>query len=111
MCLAIQQIERPEHLIFGSLGPQNMVTHCYNSACRKELHYLREGRVVRILHGDGEDARVEHFWLCGTCSEHFEFVFTPDGSVALGSRSKPRCSLDLDVQDDLLLEWPIGSTE
>jgi hypothetical protein len=88
-----------------------MVTHCYNSACRKELHYLREGRVVRVLHGEGEDARVEHFWLCGKCSEQFEFVFSPEGSVTLGSRAKRRFSPDLSVKDDLLLEWPIGSSE
>lgn len=88
-----------------------MVTHCYNSACGKELLYLREGRVVRVVHGDGEDATVEHFWLCGTCSERFEFVFSAEGAVALASRSKPGGASGIGVQDDLLLEWPIGSTE
>jgi hypothetical protein len=63
-----------------------MVDVCYNSECKKELHYLREGRIVRIVHGEGDEARLEHFWLCGPCSDTFEFVFEPDGSVNLKHR-------------------------
>jgi hypothetical protein len=63
-----------------------MVDVCYNSECKKELHYLREGRIVRIVHGEGDEARLEHFWLCGPCSDAFEFVFEPDGSVNLKHR-------------------------
>jgi hypothetical protein len=50
------------------------------------LRYLREGRIVRIVHCDGGEARLEHFWLCGPCSSAFEFVFESDGSVGLKHR-------------------------
>lgn len=64
-------------------GHRFMVNACYNSECNKELRYLREGRVVRIVHDDGDQARVEHFWLCGPCSRAYEFIFEPDGSIGL----------------------------
>lgn len=67
-----------------------MVNYCYNPDCKKELIYLREGRVVRIVHGDGDHERLEHFWLCGPCSEAFEFVFEADGQVTLRSRPGTR---------------------
>lgn len=65
-----------------------MVNYCYNPGCKRELHYLRDGRVVRIIHGLDDDMRVEHFWLCGHCSETYEFVFGADGSVSLRDRRK-----------------------
>ena len=64
----------------------SMVDVCYNPECKKELRYLREGRVVRIIHGDGDEARLEHFWLCGHCSQIYEFVFPSDGPVGLKVR-------------------------
>jgi hypothetical protein len=71
----------------------SMINVCYNSECKKELRYLRDGRVVRIIHGNGDEARLEHFWLCGLCSSEYEFVFELDGSVGLkhrpGGRSAP----------------------
>jgi hypothetical protein len=70
-----------------------MVNACYNSECKKELHYLREGRVVRIIHGDGNEARLEHFWLCGPCSVAYEFVFEADGSVSLIRRHRERSAI------------------
>lgn len=63
-----------------------MVDVCFNPECNKELHYLREGRIVRIVRGEGEEERLEHFWLCGPCSEAYEFVFEPDGSVHIKHR-------------------------
>ena len=59
---------------------------CFNPECKQELRYLREGRVVRIVHGDGDGARLEHFWLCGPCSLAYDFVFGSDGSVGLKAR-------------------------
>ena len=64
-----------------------MINCCFNPKCSKELRYLRDGRVVRIIHGDGDQMRPEHFWLCGHCSRFYEFVFAPDGSVGLNVRS------------------------
>jgi hypothetical protein len=53
-----------------------MVNVCANPECGKPLHYLREGRVFIFEVADGgSDAmgkrlrRLEHFWLCGGCSQ------------------------------------------
>jgi hypothetical protein len=55
-----------------------MVNHCANSTCCKPLHYLREGRIFVFDLPDtnpsaspagGRARRLQHFWLCGTCSE------------------------------------------
>jgi hypothetical protein len=51
-----------------------MLKTCANPQCAKPLHYLREGRIfvfdaVRTPgDGEGKAHRMEHFWLCGTCS-------------------------------------------
>ena len=77
-----------------------MVNYCYNPGCMRELHYLRDGRVVRIIHGDGDDMRVEHFWLCGDCSQTHDFVFGADGSVSLRDRRKaatPAASSEISI--------------
>jgi hypothetical protein len=73
--------EAPPHHKHGS-----MIDACYNAECKKELRYLREGRIVRIVRSDGNEARLEHFWLCGPCSDAYEFVFDPGGSVNLKHR-------------------------
>jgi hypothetical protein len=60
-----------------------MVDHCANPACRKPLHYLREGKVFLFsrknykTNGAGLPDRLEHFWLCGTCSR--EWTLAADG--------------------------------
>ena len=53
-----------------------MVSNCANPKCAKPLHYLRDGRVFRFdipdqkLAINGKRTRhIEHFWLCGVCSE------------------------------------------
>jgi hypothetical protein len=53
-----------------------MVNACANPGCGKPLHYLREGRIFlfELATGRGGSDRkpprhVEHFWLCGACSE------------------------------------------
>jgi len=30
-----------------------MIDACFNPECRQELHHLRDGRVVRVIHGIG----------------------------------------------------------
>ena len=53
-----------------------MVNKCANPECRKVLQYLRDGVVYLFSNsnrkGSDTDAgiaqRMEHFWLCGTCS-------------------------------------------
>ena len=65
-----------------------MLAECVNPACRRELHYLRDGRVVRMGEGRGQ-SHVEHFWLCGQCCTEFNFKFAPDGTFTLVRRSSP----------------------
>ena len=59
-----------------------MVSKCANPACSAPFHYLRDGKVFRLqVDQNGELGsepklvnghrlhRVEHFWLCGACSQ------------------------------------------
>jgi hypothetical protein len=64
-----------------------MIAICFNPACNRELLYLRNGRVVRVIRGEGDDVSVEHYWLCGPCYVSLDFVFPADGSVILGAKS------------------------
>jgi hypothetical protein len=65
-----------------------MITQCMNPECRKELHYLRDGRVVRTTRRTGPTIQVEHFWLCGECNQEYDFLYAKDGHVSLISRPK-----------------------
>jgi hypothetical protein len=70
-----------------------MVNHCANPQCCKPLHYLREGRVyVFDVTGpatgtnDRAARRMEHFWLCGGCSESYFLEQVEDRSVRISPR-------------------------
>ena len=63
-----------------------MISKCMNPACGKELHYLRNGRVIRTTHRNGGQIQVEHFWLCGLCHQDYDFLFAKDGRVSLARR-------------------------
>lgn len=71
-----------------------MVSHCANPKCAKPLHYLREGRIF-VFDVPGEDRsgkrsrRMEHFWLCGTCSQTMVMEQSASGvrAVARGRRA------------------------
>lgn len=64
-----------------------MIDRCFNPACKRLLHYLRDGRVVRVIRGKGEDTSVEHYWLCGPCYQDYDFVFSLDGAVSMDTKS------------------------
>ena len=60
-----------------------MLSKCASPECSNTLHYLREGKVFKIendsdiqmVSGQKKPARkVEHFWLCGTCSERYTLI-------------------------------------
>ena len=76
-----------------------MLTECLNPECRRELHYLRDGKVVRIVRQQEERVKVEHFWLCGECHLSYDFHFSPDGQVSVTRRYESltgrQASLDL----------------
>lgn len=78
-----------------------MVSKCANPACSVPLHYLRDGKVVRIevenaSPGDGSSAhmipfvigkkpsrRVEHFWLCGKCCLTMNLLWDQEQGVVV----------------------------
>jgi hypothetical protein len=64
-----------------------MITECMNPSCRKELRYLREGRVVRVVKSNRDPINVEHFWLCGNCHLAFDFEFSQQGDVSVVPRA------------------------
>lgn len=72
-----------------------MVNHCANPQCCKPLHYLRDGRVyvfdvTRPLGANSERTarRMEHFWLCGACSENYFLEQVEDRTVRISPRVK-----------------------
>jgi len=81
-----------------------MIDRCFNPACRRNLHYLRDGRVVRVIRGKDENLSVEHYWLCGPCYETHDFAFPEDGSVALRDRSGGEQAEEFYLRDVLLPE-------
>lgn len=63
-----------------------MVNNCANPKCSKPLHYLREGRIFVFdvpLPAAGADGkrgrRMEHYWLCGACSQSMLLERNADG--------------------------------
>jgi hypothetical protein len=67
-----------------------MLSKCANPDCHTTLHYLREGRVFKV-ESDSElflvegkkrpPRKVEHFWLCGPCSETSTLVKDQAGII------------------------------
>lgn len=58
-----------------------MVNCCANANCGKPLLYLREGRIFLFEVATGlrdsngiPERRLEHFWLCGACSENLSLT-------------------------------------
>jgi len=85
-----------------------LISHCFNSACNRELRYLRDGRVVRVIRGKDEQASMEHFWLCRPCYELYDFVFPSDGTVALGNKGCGEHADEFHFRDVLLPERRSG---
>ena len=70
-----------------------MLDHCANPKCAKPLRYLREGRIFvfdsQPSGSDGsprQDHKLEHYWLCGICSETLLLEETRNG-IRLGTRA------------------------
>ena len=81
-----------------------MIMNCLNPACSRELRYLRDGRVVRVIRGKDEEASMEYYWLCGACYQIYDFVFPPDGTVVLGNRSHADHADEFEFRDVRLPE-------
>jgi hypothetical protein len=81
-----------------------VINHRFNPTCHKELHYLRDGRVVRVIRSKDEWAAMEHSWLCGTCYQLYDFVFPPDGTVSLGAKMHREHANEFHLPEILLPE-------
>lgn len=71
-----------------------MLSKCANPECATPLHYLREGRVFKVekngpalVAGKKPASRVEHYWLCGPCSEKLTLTHDAETGVRLASKS------------------------
>lgn len=70
-----------------------MLSKCANPSCSTQLIYLREGKIFVMEHTGKPKLRppgpvlpssashLEHFWLCGTCSESLTLVYDPERGV------------------------------
>ena len=84
-----------------------MISACFNPSCRRELKYLRDGRVIRTIRTEPEGVRLEHFWLCGPCHQQYDFCFGKDKSLSFATRltvATPRRQPELQW-----IEQPIAS--
>ena len=73
-----------------------MVNQCANPNCGKPLHYLREGRIfvfdlpdpdVPVPVPGGRARRLQHFWLCGPCSETMVMEQTSEMQIRVAVKS------------------------
>jgi hypothetical protein len=68
-----------------------MLDHCANPKCAKPLRYLREGRIFVFdsvsssQDGVKRPHRLEHYWLCGECSQTLILEKTQQG-IRLGAK-------------------------
>jgi hypothetical protein len=74
-----------------------MVHQCANPSCGKPLHYLREGRIfvfdlpdpdVPVPAPGGRAHRLQHFWLCGPCSETMVMEQTREMQIRVAVKSR-----------------------
>jgi hypothetical protein len=79
-----------------------MIDKCFNPACDKEMRYLRDGRVVRVIRREDDETFVQHYWLCGSCYDAYDFVFPPGGEVVIEARSREH-SDKVEIGDVVLL--------
>ena len=91
-----------------------MVSKCANPACSAPFHYLREGKVFRVeveiappvtaedtieltngnkmpfLVGKKPVRKLEHFWLCGSCSQTMSLLFDKDNGITVMPKTQAR---------------------
>ena len=72
-----------------------MLSKCANPTCNTPLHYLREGKIFKVeaapnmpylVNSPKPVRKVEHFWLCGPCSETMTLQIKPVGEVEVVSK-------------------------
>ena len=73
-----------------------MLSKCANPQCSTSLHYLRDGKVFQVemsrpvpIDGRKPLRRVEHFWLCGPCSETQTLTYDQIYGVQVLPKNQP----------------------
>jgi len=68
-----------------------MFEKCSNPDCGLPFDY-REGRLIRFCSIEArhpsEHRCVEHFWLCGKCSERYVFAYEPGAGMKIRLRAE-----------------------
>jgi hypothetical protein len=72
-----------------------MISQCANPDCRRELRYLRDGKIYQfVLSPKTGSTRLEHFWLCGECFKTMILICVDQSEVKTvgkeGHRSTPK---------------------
>jgi len=75
-----------------------MLSKCANPSCDTPLHYLRDGKVFQVemmnrpvpIDERKPLRRVEHFWLCGPCSESQTLSYDERNGVQVLPKAQPR---------------------
>jgi hypothetical protein len=81
-----------------------MLAKCANPTCSTPLVYLREGKIFMVespqpkLDGLGPTKpkpanRVEHFWLCGPCSNEMTITYDRQRGVEITRKNLGKASL------------------
>jgi len=61
-----------------------MISQCANLDCRRELRYLRDGKLYQfVLSSKTGRKRLEHFWLCGECSRTMILIRVDQSEVKM----------------------------
>jgi hypothetical protein len=77
-----------------------MLIKCSNAACEAPFDY-RKGRLIRFSSkpADGKPSEnhtlIQHFWLCGKCSELYEFECESGTGVKIKLRAQKVSEIDL----------------
>jgi len=68
-----------------------MVGKCANPVCDTQFRFLRDGKLFHV-ESNGQDTenlpRVQHFWLCESCSREFTVVAAAQGVPVIAAIAK-----------------------
>ncbi|HET9363899.1 MAG TPA: hypothetical protein VFP71_02825 [Candidatus Angelobacter sp.] len=74
-----------------------MLSKCANPSCSNRLVYLREGKIFMMEAAPSQTGpaapktsnRIEHFWLCGTCSAEMTLAYDRQQGVKVVPKRFP----------------------